>query len=159
MVSGGSCLQLKLFYFGSTLYSYNFILMLHSTTNYAHCVSPDIFLFHLWRTSLDPGPLPASSRAGIWVRFRLSWPSLFPFSRNRKAARHLLNSCRFSQRLRKPGDLNGMPTRGSSRKIITEGNPVWGPWWWTPSSRVADSWKQCKDPRLFQLWNLRIFWQ
>lgn len=87
----------------------------------------------------------------LWANFRPTWPSFFPFSRNPKAALHSLSCWGSSQRLRRPGDPNGRPTRGSSCKIIAEGNPAWGPRWRTPSFRVVDSWKRCKDDRLFKL--------
>lgn len=85
----------------SVLCTLKISLMLRSTTRHARCVSPDNFLFHLL----------VCLRDGIWATFRLSWPSLFLFSRKLKAALHLLSCCRFSQRLRKPGDLNGMATQ------------------------------------------------
>lgn len=135
----------------AALYSYIFTLMLHSTTSLVLCVSQGVVLFHSWRTSLDPGPCqPVPEPVSEWT---LGWADhlYFPFPETQRppdvhwvaAGSH-----------RDCGDLvtwmGGQP-RGSSCKFITKGNPVRGHWWWTPSFRVADSWKQCKDHRLFKL--------
>lgn len=62
---------------------------------------------------------PPSPRAGVWASLTLSWPLLLFFSRNLKAALHLLSCWGFSQRLQKPGDLSGM----SAQRITLKNCP------------------------------------